>query len=170
MVSGMSGLPPERAQGFVMQQLRPLLRWSGRLIPSCGSCGMPLEGPDDAGTEADGSQSDRYCTHCYRGGEFVEPDPTREEMIGQYGPLLAAELGMPLDRATANSPPIAAINEIFGPLRPPIPGGRTEMPLVDCITADVMTASPEERVAARRQANSMRKGGGVRTEGDSPPG
>ena len=101
MMAGMFGLPPERAQGFVLQQLRPLLRWSGRLIPSCGSCGMPLERPDDAGTEADGSLSDRYCTHCYRGGAFVEPDLTREEMIAQYAPLLAAELGMPLDRATA---------------------------------------------------------------------
>ena len=101
MMSGMFELPPERAQGFVLQQLRPLLRWSGRLIPSCGSCGMPLVRPDNAGTEADGSLSDRYCTHCYRGGAFVKPDQTREEMIAQYAPLLAAELGMPLDRATA---------------------------------------------------------------------
>lgn len=101
MMSGLFGLPPERAQGFVLQQLRPLLRWSGRLVPSCGSCGMPLERPDDAGTEADGSPSGRYCIHCYRGGAFVEPDLTREEMIEQYAPLLAAELGMPLERATA---------------------------------------------------------------------
>lgn len=99
MMSGLFGLPPERAQGFVLQQLRPLLRWSGRLVPSCGSCGMPLESPDDTGTEADGSPSSRYCTHCYRDGAFVEPDLTRERMIEQYAPLLAAELGMPLERA-----------------------------------------------------------------------
>jgi hypothetical protein len=101
MMSGMFGLPPERAHGFVLQQLRPLLRWSGRLIPSCGSCGMPLLNPSDAGTEANGSPRDRYCTHCYRAGAFVEPDLTREGMIGQYAPLLAAELGMPLEQATA---------------------------------------------------------------------
>ena len=62
---------------------------------------MPLESPDDAGTEADGSPSTRYCTHCYREGAFVEPDLTREQMIEQYAPMLAAELGMPLERATA---------------------------------------------------------------------
>lgn len=100
MMSGMFDIPLERAQGFVLQQLRPLLRWSGRLIPSCGSCGMPLLGPDDAGTEADGSSSDRYCAHCYRDGAFVEPDLTRERMIEEYAPLLAAELGMPLENAT----------------------------------------------------------------------
>ena len=57
MMSGMFGLPPERAQGSCCSSCRPLLRWSGRLIPSCGSCGMPLESPDDAGTEADGSRA-----------------------------------------------------------------------------------------------------------------
>jgi len=101
MMAGMFEIPLERARGFTLQQLRPLLRWSGRLIPSCGSCGMPLERPDDAGTDADGSPSERYCTHCYRNGAFVQPDLTREAMIAQYAPLLAAELRMPLDRATA---------------------------------------------------------------------
>ena len=101
MMSSMFEIPPERAQGFVLQQLRPLLRWSGRLIPSCGSCGMPIAGPGDPGTEADDSPSDRYCTHCYRCGAFVEPDLTREMMIEEFAPQLAAQLGMPLDRATA---------------------------------------------------------------------
>jgi hypothetical protein len=101
MMSRMFGLPPERAGGFVLQQLRPLLRWSGRLVPSCGSCGMPLQDPADAGTEADGSPSAAYCVHCYRSGVFVEPDLTREMMIEEFAPQLAAELGMPLDRATA---------------------------------------------------------------------
>jgi hypothetical protein len=101
MMSSMFEIPPERAQGFVLQQLQPLLRWSGRLIPSCGSCGMPIAGPGDAGTEADDSPSDRYCTHCYRGGAFVEPDLTREMMIEEFAPQLAAQLGMPLERATA---------------------------------------------------------------------
>jgi hypothetical protein len=101
MMSSMFEIPPERAEGFVLQQLRPLLRWSGRLVPSCGSCGMPLERPENAGTETDGTPSDRYCTHCYRNGAFVDPDLTRERMIEENAPLLAAELGMPLDRAMA---------------------------------------------------------------------
>ncbi|MEN6341175.1 MAG: zinc ribbon domain-containing protein [Methanospirillum sp.] len=101
MMSGMFEIPLDRARGFTLQQLRPLLRWSGRLIPSCGSCGMPLERPDDAGTEADGSPSERYCTHCYRNGAFVQPDLTRDRMVEEYAPLLAAELGMPLEQARA---------------------------------------------------------------------
>lgn len=101
MMAAMFEIPPERAREFVLEQLRPLLRWSGRLIPSCGSCGMPLENPEDAGTEADGSASTRYCTHCYRDGAFVEPDLTRERMIEHYAPLFASELGIPLERATA---------------------------------------------------------------------
>ncbi len=46
-------------------------------------------------------RAQRYCTHCYRNGAFVEPDLTREAMIEEFAPLLAAELGMPLERATA---------------------------------------------------------------------
>ncbi len=101
MMSGMFEIPPERAREFVLAQLRPLLRWSGRLVKSCESCGMPLENPEEAGTEADGSANTRYCTHCYREGAFVEPDLTRERMIEHYAPLLASELGMPLEQATA---------------------------------------------------------------------
>lgn len=66
---------------------------------TCQSCGVPLGKPDDAGTGADNSPSIRYCTHCYQGGAFVEPDLPRERMIEQYAPLLAAELGMPLEKA-----------------------------------------------------------------------
>lgn len=99
MMSHMFGLPPERAAGFVLQQLRPLLRWSGRLVPSCGSCGMPLREPADAGTEADGSPSVAYCVHCYRGGAFVDPDLTLEAYVDRAAPMLAAELGIPLERA-----------------------------------------------------------------------
>jgi hypothetical protein len=101
MMSTMFEIPLDRAKGFVSQQLRPLLRWSGRLVPTCGSCGMPLLEEGDAGTEADGSKSARYCTHCYRDGAFAQPDLTRDAMIEQYAPLLAAELGMPQDRAKA---------------------------------------------------------------------
>lgn len=101
VMAGMFEIPPDRARGFTLQQLRPLLRWSGRLIPSCESCGMPILDFAEAGTEADGSTTVRYCIHCYRGGAFVDPDLTREGMVEQYAPLLAAELGMPLERAKA---------------------------------------------------------------------
>ena len=47
--------------------------------PMCESCGMPLK---DAvkGAEADGSNNDQYCMHCYSEGAFIAPDATAEEM------------------------------------------------------------------------------------------
>lgn len=101
MMASMFEIPSDRARGFVLEQLRPLLRWSGRLVPSCGSCGMPLASPGDAGTEADGSPSGTYCVHCYRDGAFVDPDLTLEAYVDRAGPLLAADLGIPLERARA---------------------------------------------------------------------
>lgn len=50
--------------------------------PVCRSCGMPLS--RDAlggGTNADGSRSAEYCSHCYRSGRFTEPNISVEEMM-----------------------------------------------------------------------------------------
>ena len=47
----------------------------------CQSCGMPLTQPEDHGTEADGSQSQKFCTYCYQNGEYTGPDTTLQEMI-----------------------------------------------------------------------------------------
>lgn len=47
----------------------------------CQSCGMPLNKPEDHGTEANGSQSKKYCAYCYQTGEFREPERTLDEMI-----------------------------------------------------------------------------------------
>jgi hypothetical protein len=42
---------------------------------------MPLRrDPQGGGTEADGSISVRYCSHCYRAGRFVLPDLTVGQM------------------------------------------------------------------------------------------
>ena len=49
--------------------------------PICQSCGMPLaRDPLGGGTNADGSRSSEYCSHCFREGEFTEPDLTASEM------------------------------------------------------------------------------------------
>ena len=48
---------------------------------NCQSCGMPMK--RDAlggGTEADGSKSAKFCSHCYADGKFVLPDLTVDEM------------------------------------------------------------------------------------------
>lgn len=92
-------IPAANAERFAREQISCLKRWTGREIPACGSCGMPLARDEDAGTETDGSLSTNYCTYCYRDGGFVEPDLTREQAVEQYAPMMASNLGMPLERA-----------------------------------------------------------------------
>ncbi len=47
----------------------------------CQSCGKPLSGQDDFGTNADGNKNNEYCGHCFKGGKFTYPDITMENMI-----------------------------------------------------------------------------------------
>jgi hypothetical protein len=48
---------------------------------NCQSCGMPLNKDKKAiGTEADGTLSELYCSHCYENGKFTFPDITVDEM------------------------------------------------------------------------------------------
>ena len=46
----------------------------------CQSCYMPMTKPEDFGKEADGSQSNDYCVHCYQNGDFCWK-PTFEEFV-----------------------------------------------------------------------------------------
>ena len=49
---------------------------------NCQSCGMPLSKDlERGGTEADGTKSLMYCSHCYQNGQFTSPDITVEQMI-----------------------------------------------------------------------------------------
>lgn len=42
---------------------------------------MPLSRDDRAGgTDRDGANSETYCSHCYRCGQFVMPDITVQDM------------------------------------------------------------------------------------------
>jgi len=42
---------------------------------------MPLsKDPRGGGTNADGSPSSEYCSHCYQKGVFIQPDITAAEM------------------------------------------------------------------------------------------
>lgn len=48
---------------------------------TCQSCGMPLRRDEHGGgTNADGSKSTTYCSHCYQAGRFVMPDLTVQQM------------------------------------------------------------------------------------------
>ena len=49
-------------------------------IQFCQSCSMPLNRPEMAGTEKDGTPSKDYCRYCYQNGEFTTPSMTLEEM------------------------------------------------------------------------------------------
>jgi hypothetical protein len=52
-----------------------------RVFKNCQSCGMPFKRDEQGGgTNADGSKSTVYCSHCWRQGRFVQPDLTMEEM------------------------------------------------------------------------------------------
>lgn len=49
---------------------------------NCQSCGMPLsKDPQGGGSEANGSKSTMYCSHCYQQGTFTSPDMTANQMI-----------------------------------------------------------------------------------------
>jgi hypothetical protein len=48
---------------------------------NCQSCGMPLKkDPKGGGTNADGSISTMYCSHCYQQGRFTSPDINVQQM------------------------------------------------------------------------------------------
>ena len=48
---------------------------------NCQSCGMPFKrDPNGGGSNADGSRSAMYCSHCYVQGRFTRPDITAAEM------------------------------------------------------------------------------------------
>ncbi len=60
----------------------------------CQCCAMPLDRPEDAGTEADGSPSGDYCRYCYQKGAFTAPEATMEDIIA-FNLKFNAENGHP---------------------------------------------------------------------------
>jgi hypothetical protein len=48
---------------------------------NCQSCGMPLSKDEKGGgSEANGSKSIKFCSHCYENGKFTNQDITMDEM------------------------------------------------------------------------------------------
>ena len=66
----------------------------------CQSCMMPLNAPEDFGTEKDGSLSADYCKFCYANGEFTG-DMTMEQMIEECAPMMAEHLGWSVDQCAS---------------------------------------------------------------------
>lgn len=46
----------------------------------CQSCGMPMELPEQYGTNKDGSLNTEYCVYCFKDGSFTQ-NITMDEMI-----------------------------------------------------------------------------------------
>jgi len=62
---------------------------------NCQSCGMPLRRDEKGGgTNADGSKSAMYCSHCFEGGRFSLPDMTAGQMQERVRGKLK-EMGFP---------------------------------------------------------------------------
>lgn len=66
----------------------------------CQSCGMPLDKDrSGGGSETDGSRSGKYCSFCYREGDFVDPDLTLAQMRARVRSLskkVALKTGKPV--------------------------------------------------------------------------
>jgi hypothetical protein len=67
--------------------------------PFCQSCGMPLDEPEQFGTDAAGTRINDYCVYCYRDGCFTEPLITREQMIAKVADLLTRIEEIPEEEA-----------------------------------------------------------------------
>lgn len=65
----------------------------------CQSCGMPMEGEDMFGNNADGSKNEDYCVYCYKDGSFTA-DVSMEDMIEFCVPhMVSGNQGMTEDSA-----------------------------------------------------------------------
>ena len=57
------------------------------------------------GTNADGTNTEEFCSFCFRNGEFTNPHQTMEEMVQSSIENMTTDLKMPLEQAAnlANS-------------------------------------------------------------------
>lgn len=63
----------------------------GSMGPFCQSCGMPLEKPEDFGTEDSGFRVNDYCRFCFAGGAFTEPDVSMPQMAAKCASIMASQ-------------------------------------------------------------------------------
>lgn len=67
----------------------------------CQSCGVPLVRREDFGTCANGGRINDYCRRCYRDGDFVEPNLTKQEMMARITGQLMGRRGVSEEDARA---------------------------------------------------------------------
>jgi len=68
--------------------------------PRCQSCGLPLDEETDYGSEADGTQSEEYCTWCYLDGSFTGEE-SLDAFIEHSAPYMAKAAGISEDEAVS---------------------------------------------------------------------
>ena len=53
----------------------------------CQSCGMPISGEEQFGTNKNGSLNKDYCKYCFENGEFIDKVSMEEyiEMCSKFG-------------------------------------------------------------------------------------
>ena len=78
-LSGFEGYPCVSGGGKTSAQHKEVFSMEERKFCQC--CAMPLDKPEDAGTEADGSPSGDYCRYCYQNGAFTAPEATMDDII-----------------------------------------------------------------------------------------
>jgi len=69
--------------------------------PVCQSCAMPMNSPEEFGTNTDGSKSEEFCTFCFQNGMFTAPDITVREMIDKCASILTQQKAVPEEQARA---------------------------------------------------------------------
>lgn len=75
----------------------------------CQSCAMPLENPEDFGTEKDGGKNADYCRYCYESGAFTG-DVSMEGMIEACVPF-TLEAGAYKTAARKPAPPCGSTSQ-----------------------------------------------------------
>jgi len=78
-LSGLKEYPCTSGGGGIPAQYKEVKPMEERKFCQC--CAMPLDKPEDAGTEADGTPSGDYCRYCYQKGAFTAPDATMDDII-----------------------------------------------------------------------------------------
>jgi hypothetical protein len=66
-----------------------------KIYKQCQSCGMPFRGKkENYGIEKDGTQSRKYCSLCYKDGEFVKPEIDTAKKMQDFCVKVMKEDGM----------------------------------------------------------------------------
>ena len=78
-VSGIQAYPEGTEEGSTPPEQKEEPDMEERIFCQC--CGMPLDAPEDMGSNADGSPNRDYCCWCYQRGAFTAPEATVEDMI-----------------------------------------------------------------------------------------